>query len=111
MNRRDWRQVTADDVRTDLRELRYQLIPVLSADAMGGAAATDDCVRRLAGECRDALSMVLPLADAEREFLDRLLDHGEMRGDLLGLDEQLLQLVQRRPALLWKAHHARGRVS
>lgn len=111
MNRRDWRHVTADDVRTDIRELRNQLIPVLSGDAMGGAAAADDWVRRLAGECREALAMVLPLADPEREFLDRLLDYGEIRGDLLSRDERLLELIPRHPALLWKAHHARGRVS
>lgn len=60
-------------------------------------------------ECREALAMVLPFTSAEREFLDRLLDHGEIRGDVLGLDGRLSELVRQHPALTWKAHHVRGR--
>ena len=111
MNRRDWRQVTVDDVRIEARELRNQLIPVLSGDALAGMTGTEVWAKKLVGECKDALSMVLPFTDAESEFLDRILDHGEIRAEVLGLDQRLTALVQSHPALLWKAHNARGNVS
>lgn len=109
MNRRDWRQVSVDDVRFHTRELHNQLIPVLSVDAGAGATGTGDWAQRMVEECRDALAMVLPFTSAEHEFLDRLLDHGEIRGDVLGLDGRLSELVRQHPALTWKAHHVRGR--
>lgn len=108
MNRRDWRQITVDDVRIDARELRNQLVPVLAADVISGIPDTDTWTRRLVEECRDALSMVLPFTDAEQEFLDRLLDHGEIRSHLLDLDGRLSEVVRQHPALLWKVHNVRG---
>lgn len=53
--------------------------------------------------------MLLPLAAAEREFLDRLLDHGEIRTDVLDLDQRLSTIVQQHPGLLWKAHTVLGK--
>lgn len=111
MNRRDWRDVSVDDVRIDARELRNQLIPVLSDDLVGEADEPEQWAQRLVDECREALSIVLPFRESEREFLDRLLDHGEIRPDVLEMDPRLAELIQNHPALLWKAQHARGRVS
>lgn len=110
MNRRDWREVSADDVRIDARELKNQLIPVLSEEWVRGLDAPDRWAQRLVDDCRDGLSMVLPLNKTEDEFLDRLLDHGEIRPDILGLNPNLSELIQSHPALLWKARHTQGRV-
>lgn len=110
MNRRDWREVSVDDVRMEPRELRNQLLPVLSAHAFRRSSALEEWATRLVDECRDALSVVLPLSESEREFLDRLLDHGEIQPALLGIDQRLSERVQQHPALLWKAFNARGNV-
>lgn len=45
--------------------------------------------KRLVDECREALSSVLPITKPEREFLDLLLDRGEIRPDALGLSADL----------------------
>jgi len=111
MNRRDWRDVSPDDVRIEPRELRNQLIPVLSADLVDETDAPECWTQNLVDECREGLSMVLPFSGAEREFLDQLLDHGEIRPDILDLDADLSGLIRNHPALLWKATHARGRLS
>ncbi|MCG5531468.1 nucleotidyl transferase AbiEii/AbiGii toxin family protein, partial [Halorhodospira halochloris] len=111
MNRRDWRQVTVDDVRFDARELRNQLIPVLSGDTLARMSGTQVWSQKLVDECKDALLMVLPFTDAENEFLDRLLGHGEIRADVLGLDPRLTAIVQSHPALLWKARNVRGNLT
>lgn len=109
MNRRDWRAVTLDDVHVQSQELQNRLIPVIADDQTSGIHSTRRWAQQLVEECRDALSMLLPLAAAEREFLDRLLDHGEIRTDVLGLDQRLSAIVQQHPGLLWKAHNVRGR--
>ena len=108
MNRKDWRTVTVDDVGFEQRELEDQLTPVLSRDALervrGGERAW---AQRLIDECRAALSVVLPLADAERQFLDRLLDEGEVRPDLLTSDGELAARISSHPMLQWKAVNVR----
>ena len=109
MNRRDWREVTVDDVRFDAKELQNRLLPVIAANRAEELTDVTGWARQLVAECRDALSMLLPLTDSEREFLDRILDHGEIRGDILGLDQRLKEIVQQHPALLWKAHNVRNR--
>ena len=81
--------VSIDDVRATPAELRSQLIPTLRRDAIAGAEPTDAWVARLVAECREGLAALLPLNDAEREFMDRLLDHGEVEPTLLTNDADL----------------------
>ena len=109
MSRRDWGQIGADDIRIERRELQDQLVSVLAGDVVPAIADTYTWAQHLVDECRDALSLVLPFSGAEREFLDRLMDHGEICAEVPGLDSELSQAIQRHPALLWKAHHVRDR--
>jgi hypothetical protein len=102
MNRRDWREVSVGDVQIEPRELRRQLLPVLSVHSVSRSTAPGEWATQLVSECRYALSVVLPFSAAEQEFFDRLLDHGEIRPALLGVDQRLSERVQQRPALLWK---------
>ena len=65
--------------------------------------------RSLNDECRKALRLVLPLAEAEREFLDRLLDHGEIVPALLTNDPELGMRIAAQPMLAWKSLNVRRR--
>jgi hypothetical protein len=107
MNRKDWRTVTPQDVEFDHGELENQLTPVLSAAALATLNASGDWASRFISEIRAALAAVLPFSGAEREFLDRLLDHGEVRPDLLTADRDLTVKIASHPALLWKALNVR----
>ena len=111
MNRRDWRTVGVEDVALDVQEMRQKLLALLrepEVAMMGDPAARG---RRLVEECRAALGAVLPLAASEREFLDRLLEHGEVQPSLLTEDPDLADRIRRHPGLAWKAlnvRHHRG---
>ena len=106
MNRRDWRTAATDDVAFDPQELSSQLLPSLPASAVTGMDA-DEYGRTLVGDCREALSPLLPFNEAERAFLDRLLDHGEIDGALLTTDQELQQRINAQPWLEWKAQNVR----
>jgi len=103
MNRKDWRTVSIQDVDFDPAELTRLLIPTLDTHAIQGQGSPAEFGARLVRECRDGLSMVLPFNYAEREFLDLLLDKGEIDSTILTADETLQKRIQQQPLLEWKA--------
>lgn len=109
-NRRDWRTVSVDDVRVDAAELSGQLLPMLRTAAIPGSTDLQAWGRTLVSECRDRLSLVLPLTGEEREFVDRLNARGEIAPDLLTSDPAMQTLVRGHPALRWKALNVRRHV-
>ena len=109
MNRRDWRKVSAADVDVDVAELVNQLVPSLHIGAIGGPEEVARYGKTLVEECRQGLSAVLPFTDAERTFLDLLLDKGEVDASILTPDKSLQQRIQTHPLLDWKAVNVRRR--
>ena len=107
MNRKDWRTVSADDVVCDTSELARQLIPTMRVNAFDGQETAAEYGARLVKECRQALSAVLPLTDAEGAFLDLLLDRGEIDSTILTADSNLQGRIQGQPLLAWKALNVR----
>ena len=107
MNRKDWRTVSTDEIAFEPRELRNQLVPTLRSEALGDATDPITWARSLNDECRDALRVVLPLSETELEFLDRLLDHGEIVPALLTTDPALRERIAAQPMLAWKSLHVR----
>ena len=61
----------------------------------------------MVAECRAGLSIVLPLNDAERNFLDKILDDGEICLSLITNDEELAGRIINHPGLAWKALNVR----
>lgn len=107
MNRKDWRNVSVDDVSLEPNELKNRLPPTLRnayADQIGGPETWARC---LVDECRDALSRVLPLSEPEKEFLNRLLDHGGIEPSAPSGDEAWVDRIKRHPLLEWKALNVR----
>jgi len=78
-------------------------VPRLSVDIDRIAEWT----RELVEDCRELLSMVLPLDRQEREFLDALNDRGEILPEILTADPTLGDRIRSHPGLLWKAHNVR----
>ena len=106
MVRRDWRTVSIDDVAFDPAELSSQLVPALR---LGGVPDQEAVAygKSLVNECRQALDALLPFNDAERAFLDLLLDEGKVDAGLLTSDEILQERIQAHPLLEWKAQNVR----
>ena len=102
MNRRDWRTIGLDDLGFDPVELSSQLIPALRIDGRVERPSAG-YGESLLEVCRRALSKILPFTEAEREFLDRLLEEGKVCPDLLTTDRALQQRIGSQPLLEWKA--------
>ncbi len=87
--------------------IKHALIPLLRRDFVVDTDQTAGFASRLVEECHRALEIVLPLSNAELEFLDRLLEYGEIRPDLLTSDEELAARIRCHPLLEWKALNVR----
>lgn len=107
MNRKDWRSVSIEDAAFDAAELENQLISVLRLGAIRRIGKTEIYGKKLAEKCRQALSAVLPLNTAEMEFLNLLLDKGEIDPTILTPDKTLQKRIRRQPLLKWKAVNVR----
>ena len=106
MERRDWRKVSADDMTFDSAELSGQLMPALrtvGAQSLDAAGYGETLVER----CRAGLGALLPFRDAERAFLDLLLDEGRIDARLLTYDTALQERIHTHPLLEWKAQNVR----
>ena len=58
-------------------------------------------------QCRQNLTAVLPLDNAEKEFLDLLLDEARIDATLLTDDVELRRRIESHPLLQWKALNVR----
>lgn len=111
MNRKDWRTISIDDISFDAHELRRQLIPLLRKEDIPADRDVEAWGEELVNRCRDLLSVVLPFEASEREFLDRLLDTGEIHPEVLTTDPETADRIGSLPGLRWKAvnvQHYRG---
>jgi hypothetical protein len=79
--------------------LRVKISPEQETPAEFGA--------RLVEQCRKALSAVLPFTEAEKAFLDLLLDEGKIDSTILTADPILQKRIQGQPLLEWKAINVR----
>lgn len=61
----------------------------------------------LVNECKEGLSAVLPFTAPERDFLNLLLDKGEIDSTLLTTDKTLQKHIQEQPLLKWKSLNVR----
>jgi len=106
MNRKDWRNVSLADVTFDRQELENQLIPVLNQSIIADMDM-QEWTEALETECRQALSILLPLTDNEVEFLTMINETGRIKPDLLTENIDLQEKISRQPLLKWKAQNVR----
>lgn len=107
MNRKDWRTVSIEDIDFDASELARQLMPTLNIEIQKKNISPAKFGEKLLNNCRKSLSLVLPLKDTEMEFLNRLLDKGEIIPSILTSDKTLIRNIQKQPLLEWKALNVR----
>ncbi len=58
-------------------------------------------------ETKKSLAPLLMFTASEKDFLDRLLDYGEIAPLLLTEDMELTERIRLQPALEWKAKNVR----
>jgi predicted nucleotidyltransferase component of viral defense system len=99
MNRRDWRTISIDDIDFEPDELARQLIPTLSQNAVKTVKDSDQYGKSLVGKCKKSLTSLIPFTDSEMEFLNLLLDKGQIKADLLTDDSHLQDRIAKHPML------------
>jgi hypothetical protein len=107
--------------RTDARKLRprqpilpplaYQrdLEPLLRASPGDRGRDPGKVARWIEDRVSSAVERLLSWSPAERSFLDRLLDEGEIETALLLNDPDVQARIRMQPMLQWKAQHVRAR--
>lgn len=108
LNRKDWRTVRIEDIAASPAELERELVPMLRADARpDDSKDVAAWAEALVSDTRRLMGKVLPLADHELAFLDRLNGAGELVPELLTRDSGLQELIGANPGLKWKALNIR----
>jgi hypothetical protein len=106
MSRKDWRAVALNDLDFDSADLEQRLIPTLRATGVE-SIRRDHFGKDLVEDCRNFLTGLLPFTEVEMEFLNRVLDKGEIAPELLTIDVGLQDRIRRHPLLEWKAVNVR----
>ena len=107
MNRKDWRTVSPENINFDTDELIRQLFPTLSHDSGKEQKDFAKYGKKLVDECKRALSVILPFTKPEDDFLNLLLDKGQIAPELLTDDTSLQDRIRMHPMINWKAINVR----
>jgi len=105
--RRDWRTMSVTTINGDPRELRQKLAICLPRDRFAGKGDVDAWIEETVALCRDRFAFLFDLTANEREFLDGVLDRGEVNADLLDVTPEIRARIGAMPMLAWKCLHVR----
>ncbi len=105
--RRDWRTMSVDTIKGDPRELRQKLAICLPRDYLAGKGDVDAWIEETLTLCRERFAFLFDLTANEREFLDGVLDRGEVNADLLDVAPAIRARIAAMPMLAWKCLHVR----
>ena len=105
--RRDWRTVSADAIKGDPRELRQKLAICVPRDRFAGSGDADAWIEETVALCRERFAFLFVMTANEREFLDSVLDRGDVNADLLDIAPEIRARIGAMPMLAWKCQHIR----
>jgi predicted nucleotidyltransferase component of viral defense system len=105
--RRDWRTISVDVIKGDPRELRQKLAICLPRDRFAGKGEVEAWIEETVALCRDRFAFLFDLTTNEREFLDGVLDRGEIDVNLLDVAPEIRARIGAMPMLAWKRLHVR----
>ena len=100
--KKDFRKISLNDISFDSKEFNNKLIPMLSRNRLNTIESTRSWAQQLVEECQAAFEPLLPLNSNEIEFLNLLLEKGELLPNLLTQDEALIENINSHPGLKWK---------
>jgi predicted nucleotidyltransferase component of viral defense system len=108
MNRHDWRKLKIEDIDFDSKELKNNLLPVLNQQYSQQMSNLNQWAEQLISGCKNILSHLLPFTQKEQDFLELVLQKGEIEPSLITADINLQQKISSHPGLLWKVTHVRN---
>lgn len=105
--RRDlWQQISINNIKFTIKDIRDKLIPVLrSAYAPATTAiGINNFANKLIQETRDLFSGLLPFREHEIAFLRALQEEGIIRPEYISDDSRFCERVRMHPSLLWRIY-------
>ena len=105
--RRDWRTTSLESIKGDQLELKQKLAICLPHNHFAEAGGIEAWIEETVERCREGFAFVFDLTANEREFLDGVLDRGEVVAELLDAASELCARIQSMPMLAWKTYHVR----
>ena len=98
------KNIKPDYINYDLRDLQNRLLPVLHQEKIPKAKSdVKNFAQTLLNELHEKLSEILPLTDAENEFIKKIRTDGIIDPALITNDEKLSEILESHPAILWAA--------
>lgn len=96
------KNIIPEYINYDLQDLQNRLLPVLHQEKIPKAKAdVKKFAQTLLNELHSKLSEILPLTDAENEFIKKIRSEGIIEPKLITNDEKLVEALQSHPAILW----------
>jgi hypothetical protein len=105
--RRDWRAMSVTAIKGDPRELRQKLAICLPRDRFAAKGDVDAWIEETVALCREKFAFLFDLTANEREFLNGVLERGEVNPDLLNVEPEIRARIGAMPMLAWKCLHVR----
>jgi hypothetical protein len=105
--RRDWRTMSVATIKGDPREFRQKLAICLPRDRFAGKGDAHAWIEETVALCREKFAFLFDLTANEQEFLDGVLDRGEINPDLLDVAPEVRARIGAMPMLAWKSMHVR----
>lgn len=99
--------MSVDAIKGDPRELRQKLAICLPRDRFAGKGDVDAWIKETVALCRERFAFLFDLSANEREFLDSVLDRGEVDADLLDVAPDIRVRIGAMPMLAWKCQRVR----
>ena len=106
-NRLDWRTISTGAIEGDARELRQKLTICLPRSRFSGMGEIEAWIEETVALCRERFAFLSDLSEKEQEFLDCILDRGEVNVELLDVDPEIRNRIATMPMLAWKTRHVR----
>lgn len=104
METNSWESIGIDKINIDINDILSKLVPVLRTTEIGNTSkkSINEWGRALIEKCKSNLSIVLPFAENEAEFLCRLQQDGVIEPKLLTKDKKLQEIIINHPSLKWR---------
>jgi len=109
--RANWCDVTLENIKADLKDLKEKLIPVLRIAGAPEAQEREKYADDLVADCKRLMAPLFPLRQNERDFVTALRDAGELLPELLSKDNKFVERAKVHPGLLRRANMSRKKVA
>ena len=102
MTKIDLQQIKPEKIDFNLRDLRNRLIPVMHQLSVSrNPRELNKWATEIINELRQQLSNILPLAEHEEFFINKIRNDGIISPELITNDQKIMQKITDHPAIKW----------